>query len=139
MIFFLKLYEVDFPELSNIAAEKFRWKKKWSSYEGDLPADLLSTLEKTDKVTFPTIHEALRILTTLPITSCECERKISSLKLVKTWTRSTMGQEKLNSFVLLMTHRDIELAPMKVVDEFARIKPRRMNLGNVFGSTEDDD
>ena len=133
---FLMQYKVDFRELSNIDAEIFRWERKWTFYEGDLPIDISSTLEHTDEFTFPTIRESLRILLTLPITSCECERKISTLRLVKTWNRSTMKKSKLNSLCLLMTHRDIEVDPMDIVDAFAREKPRRIALKNLF---EDDE
>ena len=133
---FLMQYKVDFPELSNIDVEIFRWERKWTFYEGDLPIDISSTLEHTDEFTFPTIRESLRILLTLPITSCECERKISTLRLVKTWNRSTMKKSKLNSLCLLMTHRDIEVDPMDIVDAFAREKPRRIALKNLF---EDDE
>ena len=37
---FLMQYKVDFPELSNIDAEIFRWERKWTFYEGDLPIDI---------------------------------------------------------------------------------------------------
>ena len=132
----LDQYKTDFPEIANVDAEIFRWERKWAHYEGDRPSTITTTLHETDEFVFPTIREALRILLTLPITSCECERKISTLRLIKTWNRSTMGQSKLNSLCLLMTHRDIEINPMDVVDAFAREKPRRMALKNIFDEEE---
>ena len=47
-----------------------------------------------------------------------------------------MGQSKLNSLRLLMTHRDIEINSKDVVDVFAREKPRRMALKNIFDEEE---
>ncbi len=56
---------------------------------------------------------------TLPVTSCECERSISMLKLIKTSLRSSMGQDRLNGLAMLYYHRDIEITSEEVVDEFS--------------------
>ncbi len=56
---------------------------------------------------------------TLPVTSCECERSISMLKLIKTSLRSSMGQDRLNGLAILYYHRDIEITSEEVVDEFS--------------------
>ncbi len=56
---------------------------------------------------------------TSPVTSCECERSISMLKLIKTSLRSSMGQDRLNELAMLYYHRDIEITSEEVVDEFS--------------------
>ncbi len=56
---------------------------------------------------------------TLPVISCECERSISMLKLIKTSLRSSMGQDHLNGLAMLYYHRDIEITSEEVVDEFS--------------------
>ncbi len=56
---------------------------------------------------------------TLPVTSCECERSISMLKLIKTSLRSSMGQDRLNGLAMLYYHRDIEITSEEVVDELS--------------------
>ncbi len=56
---------------------------------------------------------------TLPVTSCECERSISMLKLIKTSLRSSMGQDRLNGLAMLYYHHDIEITSEEVVDEFS--------------------
>ena len=71
-------------------------------------------------------------MATIPVTSCECERSISALKLLKTPLRSTMGQERLDSLLMLFCHRDIDVSPEEVVTEFAYRHPRRMILINPF-------
>ena len=52
---------------------------------------------------------ALKLLGTLPITTCECERSFSSLRIVKIWGRSTMTNARLNGLALLFTNREIDL------------------------------
>ena len=51
----------------------------------------------TDKDFYPNIHALLVIITTLPVTSCECERSISLLRHLKTALQSTMGEDRLNN------------------------------------------
>lgn len=67
-------------------------------------------------------------MATIPITSCECERSISLLRLIKTSLRSTMGQDRLNGLAMLHCHHNTELTPEEVVQEFALHNPRRMSL-----------
>ena len=59
-------------------------------------------LSFVDKDYFPNIYVILVILATLPVTSCECERSISMLKLLKTSLRSTMGNDRLNGLALML-------------------------------------
>jgi len=43
-----------------------------------------------------------------------------------------MGQQRLNGLAMLFYHRDVELSPKEVVEEFARRHSRRMLLVNPF-------
>ena len=74
----------------------------------DTPTMALSFV---DKDYFPNIYVILVISVTLPVTSCECERTISMLKLLKTSLQSTMGNDRLNGLALLLIHRDVDLNP----------------------------
>ncbi len=126
----LQFYENDLPCPLSFDSELDLWQHKWAS-EPQLACEL-NTPEKclahTDIDFFPNIHVLLRIMATLPVTSCECERSISMLKLVKTPLRSSMGHDRLNGLAMLKYHRDVELTPEEVVHEFAILHPRRMLL-----------
>ena len=63
---------------------------------------------------------ALKLLGTLPITTCECEQSFSSLRIVKTWDRSTMTNARLNGLALLFIHREIDLDVSEIIDLFAQ-------------------
>ncbi len=69
---------------------------------------------------------------TLPVTSCECERSISMLKLIKTSLRSSMGQDRLNGLAMLYYHRDIEITSEEVVDEFSSKTDGIMTINNLL-------
>ena len=98
-----------------------------------MEANELDTPEKvlrhTDKDLYPNIHALLVIITTLPVTSCERERSISLLRHA---LRSTMGKDRLNSLALLKCHREVDIDPEEVVEEFSHRHPCRMLLMNPF-------
>lgn len=49
----------------------------------------------------------IKILLTIPSTSCTNERSFSSLRRLKTYLRSTMTQKRLNSIAISYIHQDI--------------------------------
>ena len=92
------------------------------------------TLEATVHMdtTFPAIYQLLKVLATIPITTCQCERCISRLRIIKTYMRSTMTEERLNGLALLSIHRDIDLNMDDIINRFARKNERRMSLINIL-------
>lgn len=129
----LKVCDDDLPSSVSFQSELQLWQQKWAS-ENEIAAELNNpekVLAHTDDDFFPNIHVLLRIMGTLPVTSCECERSISMLRILKTPLRSTMTQDRLNALAMLYCHRDVKLTP-EVVEEFARRHPRRMLLENPF-------
>ena len=70
------------------------------------------------------------IFLTLPISSAGAERSFSRLKLIKSYLRSTMNEDRLSSLALISIERHFaaEVEFNKVIDRFARMKPRRKRL-----------
>jgi hypothetical protein len=50
---------------------------------------------------FPNATIAYRVLLTIPVTVASAERSFSKLKLLKTYLRSTMTQERLNDLAII--------------------------------------
>ncbi|XP_062075845.1 uncharacterized protein LOC133779967 [Humulus lupulus] len=67
--------------------------------------DILKFLKGLD--CFPNIVIAYRILLTIPVTVASAERSFSKLKLLKSYLRSTMLQERLNGLALITIENDI--------------------------------
>jgi len=58
----------------------------------------------------------------LPVTSCEAERSLSTLRRLKTYLRTTMSQEQLNGLALLNTYNSTTYIPptMQITAEFLK-------------------
>ncbi|XP_050908176.1 uncharacterized protein LOC127121782 [Lathyrus oleraceus] len=92
------------------------------------PTDILLFLKGLD--CFPNTVIAYRILLTIPVIVASAERSFSKLKLLKTYLRSTMSQERLNGLALIAIENDI-LETIKyedLVDDFASKSVRRKVL-----------
>ncbi|KAL3978284.1 cytochrome c oxidase subunit 5b [Sarotherodon galilaeus] len=93
--------------------------------------ELLTFLhEKKLAEIYPNMWVALRIFATLPVTVAAAERSFSKLKLIKTYLRSTMMQERLSGLSIISINHVVsnQLSYDDVVDYFAARKTRRVRL-----------
>jgi hypothetical protein len=96
------------------------------------PLDILMFLEK--RPFYPFANIAYRILLTVPVTVASAERSFSKLKLLKSYMRSTMTQERLSSLATIALESDIleKINHKKMIEDFISRNTRRMML---FGRT----
>ena len=117
------LLKADFAIFKNCKANDTSLNLKSASemYESFYQEDLLQMIPELEKI--------LKIFAVIPATTCTAERSFSGLRRMKTYLRSTMGQEKLQSLALLNIERiyankvlenDID----NVIDTFARRNKR---------------
>jgi len=64
---------------------------------------------------------------TIPVTTASCERSFSKFKLIKTYLRSTMTEERLNNLALISIENDIvsKLDLNGAIQNFADLKFRK--------------
>jgi hypothetical protein len=69
---------------------------------------------------YPNLGLAYKLILTLPVSSCSCERSFSALKFVKNSLRSTMSQDRLSDLMILAVQgRKLDTAGLKNIrDEF---------------------
>ena len=117
-----KLYELDVESLTLVKAEAERWV---------LSAPVFQTVKEAQAHAktnmFPNIAVLLKTLLTLPVSNAEAERSFSALKRLKTYLRSTVGQERLNGLALLGVHNYIPIPVERVISKFCE-KNRRLLL-----------
>jgi hypothetical protein len=76
---------------------------------------------------FPNLFIALRIFLTLPVSVASGERNFSKLKVIKTYLRTSMIQERFYDVGLLAIEKELceSLELPDVIDELANKKARR--------------
>ena len=133
-------YKDDLPSSKDVLqVELFMWESFWCNKDdGELPNTIAATLKASvsKKESFPNIFAALKILGTIPVTSCECERCVSVLRRLKTYLRSTMLQERLNGLAMMSIHRNRKIDVDQVINLFAAKHPRKMILVDLLDSDE---
>ena len=90
-----------------------------------------ATLRDIDHVLYPNIAECLKIFATLPETTHECVRNVSALRRLKTYMRSTILQTRLTELALPHIHHSMEIDIEEIIDQFARLHLRKMELAHV--------
>ena len=136
---FLQKYKDDMPQPDFLEMELRMWKLFCMNSKDPLPNSIEELLPLVDHHSFPNILTALKIFGTIPVTTCTCERSISTLGRLKNLMRSTMGEKRLSSLGLLNVHREVHLDVEKVIDHFALKHPRRMLLVDILNSTDEDE
>jgi len=80
------------------------WQLKSQSFINDIMVDHKKLLKECEF--FPAVKKGIIIYITLPPTTCTVERSFSTLRRVKTWTRSTMSEDRLDGLCMISVHRE---------------------------------
>ena len=90
------------------------------------PINVLNYIKRLKS--FPYACIAFRILLIIPITVASAERSFSKLKLIKSYLKSTMSQERLSRLAILSIEKGIlaELECKNLISNFASQKARKI-------------
>ncbi|XP_040278430.1 52 kDa repressor of the inhibitor of the protein kinase-like [Bufo bufo] len=97
----------------------------------------ITPLEVLELINYTQSHDlyrniwiAMRILLTIPITVASSERSFSKLKLIKTYLRTTMTDERLSSLAILSIESELaeKLDYSAAIDAFAAAKSRKVDF-----------
>ncbi|XP_065664544.1 uncharacterized protein LOC136086191 [Hydra vulgaris] len=82
------------------------------------------------ELVFPNVDISYRIFLTLPITNCSAERAFSKMAIVKNDLRSSMLNDRLNTFCLMTIERTLLkiINFQDVVVDFANVKARKVSI-----------
>ena len=122
--FFLKhdvYYDIDSLDLFS----KLKVLKEILQIKEYTPINILNYIKMLDS--FPNTCIAYRILLIIPITFASAERSVSKLKLIKSYLRSTMSQEKLSRLAILSIENEMleELEYKNLISQFASQKQEK--------------
>ena len=119
------------PVLGNPDEEQVRFQfLDWKAFCSNLSVKPTSPLEALDKVPdrLDCIKKLLTIFCTMPVTTCTAERAFSALRILKTYLRNRMTDERLTGLALMFIHPDIDISVEEVIDRFANSKKRKLNF-----------
>ena len=110
-------------------AEYQRWQRKWEKVPAEeCPTTAVDALKACNKAIYPNIAILMQIFATIPVTTATAERSFSSLRLLKTYLRSTMKEDRLNGPALMAVHKDVRFKHDDVITEYAATHNRRFNF-----------
>lgn len=94
----------------------------------------IKNLQSEARIPYAELVKLLRLFLLFPVSSCTPERSFSALTRVKSYLRVTMGQERLNSCIILNVYRELagEVAVEAVCREFINSDLRKRIFGNVL-------
>ena len=92
------------------------------------PVDILNYIKKLEY--FPNACIAYRILLTIPVTVASAEKTFSKLKLIKSFLRSTMSQERLSGLAILSIEKNMleKIDYKSLINNFASKRARKMKF-----------
>ena len=92
------------------------------------PLEILEFLKRYSY--FPNTIVAYRVLLTIPVTVASAERSFSKLKLLKTYLRSTMKQERLNALAIKALESDMleKIDYERIIEDFISKSYRKIKF-----------
>ena len=82
--------------------------------------------QKDLKNTFQQIKRVIKLYLTIPISTCEGERCFTVLKLIKSFLRTKMTNERLSDLALLKIANDVSINYEDIINAFANVKNRQL-------------
>uniref|UniRef100_A0A3Q1DI04 TTF-type domain-containing protein n=1 Tax=Amphiprion ocellaris TaxID=80972 RepID=A0A3Q1DI04_AMPOC len=122
-------------EMDDVDAEDLKLEVKGAARS--FPAHISSPSEMLDYIykesgldIYPNLSIALRLLLTLPVTVASGERSFSKLKMIKTYLRSTMSQDRLSALAVLSIEQEVRKSVDMdlLISRFAEAKARKVKF-----------
>ena len=127
-------YSVYLENESTVKGEFHYWQKKFSQYQPIMKngkkekPSAIKALNMCRAEMFPNISKLLKILCVLPVSTAEPERFFSKLEKTLTCLRARMGEERLESLIMLQVHRNRTPSVDEVINTFAETSARKLNF-----------
>ena len=109
--------------------EKFKNYKKFLSIES---FDKLLKIFYSEKINiiFPLLSKLLEIVMTISVTSANSERSFSKMKLIKSYLRTKMTQERMSSLMIISMEKELlrQINDQELLFIFSNKKNRRLDF-----------
>ncbi|XP_068689182.1 52 kDa repressor of the inhibitor of the protein kinase-like [Montipora foliosa] len=116
----------ELPNNAEFGQEVLRWKMKNNNSDAKKIQSLQHAVIHCNESFYPNISTILQLLLTLPVGSCSCERSFSSLRRLKTWSRTSMANARLNGLALAYIHKPTEIDSSSILKRWNASGHRRI-------------
>ena len=117
-------YDIDANELY----AELKFLQNFIPQENMGPLEILKFLKRHNS--FPNASIAYRVLLTIPVTVASAERSFSKLKLLKSYLRSTMLQQRLTDLAQISLESELleKIEYERIIEEFISSNTKRLKL-----------
>ena len=122
----LKIYQEDIGPRAAVVPEVQRWVNKCKKEDvSTVPSSDIEALCACHVNIYPNVYILLTILGTLPVSTATSERNFSTMRRLKTYLRSSIGNERMTGLALLSIHKGRQIDREKIMSDFAASSNRR--------------
>ena len=106
-----------------------RWVNKWKKENvSTVPSSAIEALCTCHADIYPNVYISLTILGTLSVSTATSERSFSNMRRLKTYLRSSIGNERMTGLALLSIHKDRQVDGEKIMNDFVASSNRRSDF-----------
>jgi len=103
----LEIYQEDIGPRAVVVPEVQRWVNKRKKEDvSTVPSSAIEAPCACHADIYPNVYILLTILRTLPVSTATSERSFSTMRRLKTYLRSSIGNERMTGLALLSIHKD---------------------------------
>ena len=106
----LEVYQEDISRRAAVVPDVQHWVNKWKKEDvSTVPLSAFEALCACHADIYPNVYILLTILGTLPVSTATRERSFSTMRRLKTYLRSSVGNERMTGLALLSIHKDRQI------------------------------
>jgi len=125
----LEIYQEDTGPRAAVVPEVQLWVNKWKKEDiSTVPSNTIKALCACHADIYPNVYILLTILATLPVSAATSERSFSTMRRLKTYIRSSIGNEGMTGLALLSIHKDRQIDREKIMNDFVASSNRRSDF-----------
>ena len=125
----LEIYQEDIGPRAAVVPEVQRWVNEWKKKDvSTVPSCAIEALCACHADIYPNVYILLTILGTLPVSTATSERSFRTMRRLKTYLRSSIGNERMTGLALLSIHKDRQIDREKIMNDFVLYKMQPLRV-----------
>ena len=125
----LEIYQEDIGPTAAVVPEVQRLVNKWKKEDvNTVPSSAIEALCSCHADIYPNVYMLHPVLGTLPVSTATSERSFSTMRLLKTYLRSSIGNGRMTRLAMLSIHKDHQIDRKKIMNDVVASSNHRSDL-----------